>query len=317
MTKALFNTNDGAVDATAQSPFALENHEFYCRWRDWKLAHARDAGRIVEIRDPFALTEAERGALLHQLRHTNSVLYASHQSLEDKQAVHALAAQLGLERLDGNLCADDDTLTSLQVMPKGTRHVGYIPYTNRPLNWHTDGYYNTDDQRIRAMLLHCARPAAKGGESALFDHEIAYILLREANPDYIRALMQSDAMTIPPNVENGTQIRGAQSGPVFLVEPASGNLYMRYTARGRNVEWKGDAITQAACTHLRQLLEADSGYAVRHRLEAGQGIVSNNALHNRTGFEDDPERGAGRLLYRGRYYERVRGTDLHESFRLE
>lgn len=299
------------------SPFALRATEAYGRWRDAKLAAAEQPSEPVEIADPFHLSAAEYAHLLQCLRATNSVIYATHRAVDDKRAVHALARQLGLERLDDNLCADEDTLTSLQVMPTGSRHEGYIPYTNRPLNWHTDGYYNTADNRIRAMLLHCARPAARGGESALMDHEIAYILLRDENPAFIAALMQPDAMTIPENVENGVLIRPAQSGPVFLVERPSGNLYMRYTARRRNVVWKEDDATLAAAAFLRQVLEDEPRFVVRHRLEAGQGIVSNNALHNRAGFEDEPGDGAGRLIYRGRYYDRVRGTDFNDQFRLE
>lgn len=299
------------------SPFDLAAGDRYRRWRDAKLATAGQAGKVVEVADPYALSESEYNELLKQIRATNSVLYATRSGVTEKRAVHALARQLGLERLDGNLCADEDTLTSLQVMPAGSRHEGYIPYTNRALNWHTDGYYNTDRNRIRAMLLHCARPAVEGGESALMDHEMAYILLRDENPDFIAALMQPDAMTIPANVENGVQIRPAQTGPVFLVEPETGNLYMRYTARRRNIEWKQDEVTLAAADFLRGVLESDGPFVVRHRLEAGQGIVSNNALHNRTGFEDDAARGQGRLIYRGRYYDRVRGTDFNDSFGLE
>ena len=56
--------------------------------------------------------------------------------------MRALGQQFGLERLDGNLRADEDSITSLRVKPEMQEN-HYIPYTNRPLNWHTDGYYNT------------------------------------------------------------------------------------------------------------------------------------------------------------------------------
>jgi hypothetical protein len=36
------------------------------------------------------------------------------------------------------------------------------------------------------------------------------------------------------------------------------------------------------------------------------GLISNNILHDRTGFQDDSDR--KRLLYRARYYDRVAGT---------
>ena len=101
---------------------------------------------------------------------------------EDKAPVRQLGQQLGLERLDDNLCSDDDSITSLKVVGK-SREGEYIPYTNKRLNWHTDGYYNRPDRQIRGVILHCVQPAAAGGESALMDHEIAYIQLRDENPD--------------------------------------------------------------------------------------------------------------------------------------
>ena len=51
------------------------------------------------------------------------------------------------------------------------------------------------------MGLHCISPARVGGENALMDPEIAYILLREENPDFIRALMHPQAMEIPAIAE--------------------------------------------------------------------------------------------------------------------
>ena len=51
-----------------------------------------------------------------------------------------------------------------------------------------------------------------------------------------------------------------------------------------------------------------------YRLRPGEGILSNNSLHNRTGFRDDPQTGHVRLLYRARYYERIAGTDLHSVY---
>ena len=77
---------------------------------------------------------------------------------EDRSAVTTLTAQLGLGDPDQNLCADADGLSPIQVHPEGVRQ-RYIPYTDKKLNWHTDGYYHRPDRIIRAMLLHCIRPA--------------------------------------------------------------------------------------------------------------------------------------------------------------
>ena len=50
---------------------------------------------------------------------------------------------------------------------------------------------------------------------------MAYILLRDENPDYIRALMQPDAMTIPANVEQGIEIRPHRPGRCFPLKQAA------------------------------------------------------------------------------------------------
>ncbi len=307
MSGDTMNAHPAASPQPIGGVFDLGDPRAYQRWREWKLAEypRTAAGLVVSVADPFALTAAERSALGGRIRRANMAVYALAGDHEPRAAARAIGCQLGLERLDGNLCADDDGLSALQVMPGGSRHEGYIPYTDRPLNWHTDGYYNTPARRIRGMLLHCASPAAEGGENALMDHEIAYILLRDADPEYIAALQQPDAMTIPANVEEGVELRPARSGPVFSLDPATGCLHMRYTARARNVVWKRDARLQAAVALLGELL-TDGDCVLRHRLAPGQGLVCNNVLHNRSAFRDAPvEDGLRRLIYRARYYDRI------------
>lgn len=299
------------------SPFRLDEAQAYEAWRARKLdAYPGSAEElVVEVDDPRSLRPAEHAALLDRCRRANTAVYSTRKAPpEDKGVPRRLGEQLGLHRLDGNLCADDDNITALRVMSGGTRHEGYIPYTNRPLSWHTDGYYNLPQQRIRAMVLHCARDAASGGENALLDHELAYILLRDQNSEHIAALMEPQAMSIPANVENGVEVRPMRTGPVFSVDPATGTLHMRYTARKRSIEWRDDALTRAAVTALECILTGSSPYIHRLRLAPGQGIVSNNALHSRTGFEDDPQSGHCRLVYRARYYDRVAGTEFNEIY---
>ncbi len=174
--------------------------------------------------------------------------------------------------------------------------------------WHTDGYYNPADRQIHGLLLHCVRSAERGGANALLDHEIAWLLLREQNPAYIEALMAPDVMTIPARERNGEVVRKAETGPVFSVDQETGNLHMRYTARTRSIEWKDDEITRAAVAALADILDSDSPYIMRGRLESGMGLICNNVLHDREGFEDGPQR--KRLLYRARYYDRIANTDV-------
>lgn len=291
------------------SPFRIENETAYRRWREAKLAGypASAAELVVEIEDPRDLAPAERAELLRVCRKANMVIYRSRLgALEDKQIPHRLGLAFGLRDLDRNPLADDDGVTSLSYVP-GKSERGYIPYSNRRLLWHTDGYYNPPARRIRAFLLHCVRAAAEGGENGLLDHEIAYIRVRDTDPEYARALMHPQAMTIPPNVESGTETRGAQSGPVFSIDPLNGRLHMRYTARTRSIVWRDDPTTREAVRCLERVLAEDSPHVFRHRLAPGEGLLCNNVVHNRTAFSDTPE-AATRLLYRARYHNRLAET---------
>jgi hypothetical protein len=289
------------------SPFSLENTDAYHRWRDRKLAAQPSGldGLLVEIADPLALTAAERKAIVARCRVSNMALYVS-TIAAGREVPLALGRQLGLHRLDHNWLGDDDGLTSLTVADSGDR-THYIPYSNRQIKWHTDGYYNSPERRIHSLLLHCEQRAAQGGVNALMDHEIAYILLREADPAHIQALMAPDAMTIPARLDGEDPVRADQTGPVFSIDPQSGDLHMRYTARTRSVRWREDDATRTAVDCLSNILAGESPYIHTGLLEPGMGLISNNVLHDRSGFQDDDSH--RRLLYRARYYDRIIGTD--------
>jgi alpha-ketoglutarate-dependent taurine dioxygenase len=287
----------------AASPFDLANGEAYRRWRDRKLATAAttSAELIVEIRDPTMLSATERDALVERCEHTNMAVYAARPRAGQASDIpRRLGAQLGLRTLDVNLLADEDGITPLAATESGPRS-GFIPYTNRAIRWHTDGYYNPPERRIRAMILHCVERAESGGENRIFDHELAYLALRDADPAHVAALMQDEAMTIPARSEEGEVARGDQSGPVFSVT-ADGRLHMRYTARTRSIAWKDDPAVHAATAALLHLLETDPR-VLRLRLEPGMGIVCNNVLHDRSAFTDSAAH--RRLVLRARFYECV------------
>ena len=295
-------------------PFNLEDDQDYLRWREWKLEKypERLDDLVVEVNDPKMLTAAETKAMLSLCQKTNLVIYASNNVQEDKAIPRCLGAHFGLNRLNHNWLADDDAITSLAVNNQG-EHPHYIPYTNRPINWHTDGYYNRKDEQIWGLLLHCVRPASRGGENQLLDHEIAYINLRDQNPDFIRALMQPDVMTIPARTgADGSIARQDETGPVFSINEITGDLHMRYTARTRNIIWKDDKLACEAIGALESLLKADIPYKYIGRLEPGMGLVSNNVLHDRSSF--DEVKGQERLLYRARYFDRIHKTSIRELF---
>ena len=292
------------------SPFDAGNEAGYQRWRSEKLARRARCvdDLIVDVADPKALTATERQALLQRCADWNMAVYRSGHSAPDKDIARAVGHQLGLQRLDANWLADEDGISSIAVGQDSDSRGGFIPYTDRPLKWHTDGYYHPPAHRIHATLLHCVRPAASGGVNSLLDHELAYIALRDAAPRWAQALMAPDAMTIPAR-EDGVEVaRAAQAGPVFSVDVQRGSLHMRYTARTRSIEWKSDTATLKAVAFLERFLREDNPDVLRLRLQAGMGIVANNVLHDRSAFVDDPAQ--PRLLFRARYLDRVAEQDL-------
>jgi alpha-ketoglutarate-dependent taurine dioxygenase len=309
----------GNVAASSRRPltdgaafFDLGDDQAYRRWRDAKLAdYPRSPDELtVDVAALGAPTPAETEAVLRACRRANMCLYRSRQHFGDplatRRALGGFARHFGLSHFEDHRSADADGIVALEVAAEGGR-LGYIPYTNRPIGWHTDGYYNYagPTQMIRAMLLHCVRSADLGGENGLLDHEIVYIRLRDENPDFIAALIHPQAMTIPSNDEGDGKVRAENTGPVFVLDPDSGELTMRYTARKRNIRWREDAATQAAVRTLERLL-SDDPLILRVKLEPGGGVICNNVLHDRIGFDADEGARSGRLLYRIRSYDRIR-----------
>jgi len=291
------------------TPFDIDNNDVYEKWRDNKLKnYPQNLGElVVEINDPRTLSQAEHKALLDVCRKTNMVIYAGKTgTAPDPEIPLSMGRNFGVENLDNNWLADDSGLTTLTVAEDGIRQ-RYIPYTNQAINWHTDGYYNSRKNQIHALLLHVVQRAAHGGENALMDHEIAYILLREKNPDYIRALMGPEVMTIPARIEEGKVARAEEAGPVFSITE-QGDLHMRYTIRVNNVIWSEDATTKDALEYLSLILHSDSPYIFRGLLESGMGLISNNVLHDRAAFTDSEE--YKRHFYRARYFNRLQGTNV-------
>ncbi|MFN3075455.1 MAG: TauD/TfdA family dioxygenase [Alphaproteobacteria bacterium] len=303
------------------NPFLLlDDDTAYLRWRDRKLSeHPRNTGDlVVEIRDLSSLTETEHAEILRRCRQANMAVYAGPTLSEfSKEDMLALGSRFGLLRLDKNMLADDDGITPLAVSEGESGRNGvrrkYIPYTDHPISWHTDGYYNPPERTVRGLMLHCVRPAQDGGSNDLIDPEIVYIRLRDESADHIQALMRPDAMTIPANDEEGFGSRPDGSGPVFSVNAADGTLHMRYTHRVRNIRWSPAPAVTAAVAALHRVLASADPFLFQHRLAPGQGLICNNVLHTRTGFTDDTSR--PRLLYRARYFDRVAGTEnwrIHE-----
>ena len=289
----------------SESPFPLLNSDAYSQWREQKNAYLQPdiSALMVEIEDPFQLSGVEKRAIAERCLHFNMALYQlSDTTSQEKNLVHSLGQQFGLQLLDSNLRSDENSVSSLEVREQSGNQ--YIPYTNKPLSWHTDGYYNLLEKQIYSFIIHCVSPASEGGVNALCNPENIYIALRDENPDYIDALMHPQAMTIPANMEAGKVIRDEQTGPVFMVKP-DGCLHMRFSARKRNIVWRDTETIRLAVAKINELI-ADEKNIVKIGLKAGQGLICNNVLHNRSSFIDSD--GQKRLMYRARYYEAVAGA---------
>ena len=253
----------------------------------------------VDIADPTTLNHQELAKLRERVAVANFAHYRCAQAVNDT-AVLALCHQVGLKNLHQSVVTAG--LTKIEVSPGSKAR--YIPYTNSELNWHTDGYYYPETYPVRAMLLHCVRPALEGGATELINHEIVYALLAQTNPDYVAALSQADVMTIPANSQAPDGPRQAQSGPVFWQDP--GRIYMRYTTRRHNIQWRQDPLSHEAVEALAEILRQRTDLVFHRQLGPSEGVLSNNTPHRREPFQDSTERGRGRLFYRGRFHDNIR-----------
>jgi len=302
MTTALNHCDD-------DSPFLLENEGAYQAWRERKLRYREEltATTVYQLDPGPVLPQPMIKQVQRQLTAFSFVVFRSAGVL-GKSEFLALNRQFGLQELDVNLGADEDKVTSLQVVSESDHRSQYIPYTNRGMNWHTDGYYNPEGRRINAFTLYCVHQSERGGSNFLFDHEMMYMMIRDQAPHLLKALMRDDMMMIPANVQGNRVIRAEESGPVFSLQSGTCVLNMRYTSRPYNIVWKTDRQSVNALNLVREIL-MDSDATTEVRLEEQQGIVCNNILHGRRPFWDNTDK-PPRLVYRARYYDPI---DLHRD----
>ena len=298
--------------------YDLSDRSSYDRWRAWKLDQAStgESRRTIPVADLAAPSLDEKSHIINHCRVFNFAIYQSEpvKSLPEianlRSNLISFCRHFGLETAESHRSRGDDGIVALETVRAGGR-LGYIPYTDKQLSWHTDGYYNAPDGRIGAMVLHCVHQAKAGGGNELFDPEIAYIRLRDENPDYIASFTHPEAMIIPENTDPRSPYRPVSIGPVFFNDPVTGALHMRYSARSRNIIWRDDPVTARARPFLNDVLASDP-LIIRHRLKPGQGIISNNILHNRSRFKESRTT-QKRLLYRIRYKERVTAAQIKTS----
>ena len=288
----------------------------YQEWRDNRLlsAHTDSPLNPVRITNPLNLSDEERKDILDSIAVRNFAIYQYDTVKYPRaQPLLRICHQLGMHRSAPNPESGENDIT--EITCKSNRNTDqdpirnvaqtYIPYTNRPLKWHTDGYYNELNCQIRSFVIHCQSASLSGGENYLLDHEIAYIQLHEKGPELTTALCKQDVMTIPENIENDKLVRESYSGPVFSTDIETGCLYTRYTQRTRNITWRSDPETGEALDRLNDILNEDNPWVTKIRLNAGQGIICNNILHSRSKFTDGDKPEQTRNLLRIRFYDRV------------
>ena len=293
-------------------PKNLNNNEVYMRWRGKKLEnYPRKVEDItVKVGRPGYPSKKQIKELKRICSKTNMAIYqATEEIVEDKNIALNMGSSVGLKILERSLTTGNDGVSTLSTTNSEAKG-NYIPYTNKPLGWHTDGCYNDADQLINGFILHCVRSAEQGGENHLLDPDIAYILLRDENPEFIDGLMLPDALTIPRNSQNNHILREKKTGPILTIRnencrTGGGTIHFRYTARKTFVDWKEDTRIMGALNFLKQTLQNKCPYIFRVKLNPGSGIIGNNVLHNRTKFQDGDSEYTKRLIYRIYYQDRI------------
>jgi len=276
----------------------------YRYWRDEKLANAPTqlSDCIVEIQNPFDLSSAEKNKIISLCQKGNFVLFQIQPIDQYDKAIVSINTQCGLKDFDQHLFVKTGGLAHITQSDKKDQGE-FIPYTDKNLGWHTDGYYNAVEQRIRAFSLFCVEPAVQGGVNEWVDPQMMYLLLREDNPDVVKALTHPEAMSIPEHKVDGKVRRATSTGPVFFIDEPTNELSMRYTQRKKNIVFLDSLEIKQAVEHLDALLNTTTDYHFEHLMQTGQGLLCNNVLHKRNAFTDDKDN--PRLLLRGRYFNRI------------
>ena len=273
--------------------FTAKSAEFL-RWAEEKernIPHNID-GIIVNIHDINNVKTSEIAKIRETINKFNSCIYSSKMALKSNTNLLRFAESVGMRTYDRNNIESNEIST---ITPLENNKINYIPYTDKSLNWHTDGYY--DKKSIFSWLLHCVHPATHGGENYLLDHELA---LREyvLRHDDINNLMSEDALTIPESKDTS---RSEISTYIFSIKNQYKKLHMRFSMRKDNIGTSpkaGDAVIK-----LREIIENDCAkYSLTYKLQKNEGIITNNILHGRRAFKDDKVK---RKLLRIRSYERL------------
>jgi len=225
-------------------------------------------------------------------------VYEWNKSAENpRQRELTLHAKLGLSNPDSGIISGDDSLSLLEDKA-GTPSSRFVPYSNRQMNWHTDGYYNAQNESVRCFTLYCIEQAAAGGALTLMNNALLLIALYDENPDWVVSLSHPEAVLFPANKDEEGHHRPDRTTAVFSVFD-DGTLNTRFTTRTRNIQWRTPE-TEAAAKAAAKLIDNNPQWHTRIRLEKNQGMITANMLHKREAFTDE-QTNARRQILRGRY----------------
>ena len=248
---------------------------------------------IVKIKDINHASLEEMSNIKDKIKRFNCCIYQSKAGLNTQADLINFAQCIGMETYDTNNIHNSPISLIMSLGSKNA--LNYIPYTNKKLNWHTDGYY--DEKPIFSWLLHCEEPAYSGGENYLLDHELAireYII----KYDNLESLSSLDAFTIPGNTHAN---RGETKGYICNNDNEYKKFHMKFSMREKNM--KLNERSKTAIMRMKKIIKEDcKKYCLTYKLSKNEGIISNNILHGRNSFEDGK---AMRKLYRIRSYERI------------
>ena len=273
--------------------FTAKSAEFL-RWAEEKEKNIpqNSDGILVNIHDINNVKTSEIAKIKETIYKYNSCIYSSKIALKSNTNLLKFVELVGMRTYD---CNNIDSNEISTITPLQNSKINYIPYTDKLLNWHTDGYY--DKKSIFSWLLHCVNPATQGGENYLLDHEL---VLREylLRNDDINNLMAEDALTIPASKDTS---RPEISTYIFSFKNKYKRLHMRFSMRKDNIGTSAKA--SPAIIKLKEIIEDDCAkYSLTYKLQKNEGIITNNILHGRKAFKDDKVK---RKLLRIRSYERL------------
>lgn len=175
---------------------------------------------------------------------------------------------------------------------KGTFLSSYArTLTNGPLRFHTD--------RCDVVGLLCVKQAGRGGVSTLCSSAAVHNAIRERRPDLLEVLYQ------PFFRSRFGEEKGAEkiAYPLPIFGQRDGKLTSHYSLtyiEAAELLPEVGPLSKAQGEAISLLMEVAQELSFEMTLEPGDIQLLNNHViyHGRTPFEDDPESGKQRLLYR-------------------